>query len=123
MEHLWSRAEANAGSRRRVPPGEIHSIKRNPPPPIAIRLRQNEMVRRESTVRVRQRALEKPRKSGFSLSTGLAHFQPDAGMERFMELRNFFARGIFSNYVPFPGYHGTRGVQELDRHATASSYS
>jgi hypothetical protein len=47
------------------------------------------MVRRGSTVRVRQRAPEKPRKSGLFLSRDLALRVGCSGMEHFMELSEF----------------------------------
>src|SRR5215207_3460037 len=44
------------------------------------------MVRRGSTVRVRQRALQKPRNRGFLCRRNLHEFQYAMGMEPFMEL-------------------------------------
>jgi hypothetical protein len=44
------------------------------------------MVRRGSTVRVRQRALQNPRKSGFIFRVDLHALQYAVGMEPFMEL-------------------------------------
>jgi hypothetical protein len=52
-------------------------------PPILLR---RSMVRRGSTVRVRQRALQKPRKSGVSLSDLLARNPVQCVWSRFMEL-------------------------------------
>jgi hypothetical protein len=44
------------------------------------------MVRRGSTVRVRQRALQNPRSRGFSVQKNLRKTQRAVGMELFMEL-------------------------------------
>ena len=48
------------------PHGESGRNKRNPLPRVATGCRGRQMVRRGSTVRVRQRALQKPRTRGFS---------------------------------------------------------
>src|ERR1700744_4231316 len=44
------------------------------------------MVRRGSTVRVRQRALQKPRKARLFFRTGSARLPREEGLEHFMEL-------------------------------------
>src|SRR5215203_5385994 len=72
MEHLWSRAVATNGNRRqthqpRTPPDYLLSSA------IAcIQLRRMLHGKEGSTVRVRQRALQKPRKSRLSRSAELA---------------------------------------------------
>jgi hypothetical protein len=54
--------------------------------------RQSSMVRRGSTVRVRQRALQKPRSRGFLVQIHLHSFHCGQGMELFMELSGFGKR-------------------------------
>jgi hypothetical protein len=55
-------------------------------PCVATGCRGRQMVRRGSTVRVRQRALQKPRKRGFLFRIHLHDLQRAQGMEPFMEL-------------------------------------
>ena len=50
------------------------------------------MVRRGSTVRVRQRALQKPRSRGFFVQIYLHSLHCAQGMELFMELSGFGER-------------------------------
>jgi hypothetical protein len=57
---------------------------RKPPPSAALRRPRASMVRRGSTVRVRQRALQKPRTPALSCSGRLALEAGAVGMEPFM---------------------------------------
>jgi hypothetical protein len=65
---------------------ENGSLKRKPLPSVATSCPSRSMVRRGSTVRVRQRALQKPCKSGLCLEVELQELQRALGMEPFMEL-------------------------------------
>ncbi len=87
--HGWSRYGApgsqpvatsgkSAGSRNR-------KNKRVPLPPPAASCVGKYMVRRGSTARVRQRALQKTRKTGFPFRIDLQVVELDPGMEPFME--------------------------------------
>src|SRR6266540_842345 len=66
MERLWSPAVATGG---KWDGREDGSNKRKPLPWVATSCRDPKMVRRGSTVRVRQRALQSPSKSGVSHRT------------------------------------------------------
>src|SRR3954468_5087359 len=85
MEPLWSPVVATGGSRSQI------RRPRNPQKQaetIALRcgrLPATFMVRRGSTVRVRQRALQKPRIRGFLFRINLQVRELGAGMEPFME--------------------------------------
>src|SRR3990172_8100609 len=57
MEHLWSRAGATRGNRWQTEERENGSNRRKPLRSVATSCRSERMVRRGSTVRVRQRAL------------------------------------------------------------------
>ena len=63
MERLWSRAVATGGNRWHSGGRENGEIKRKPFPWVATGCVRRSMVRRGSTVRVRQRALQTARKS------------------------------------------------------------
>ena len=64
------------------------------PPAVAVSCEHNDMVRRGSTVRVRQRALQKPRKSGL-FGSDYGHIPGcDVGMERFVELSSPALHGL-----------------------------
>jgi hypothetical protein len=65
---------------------ENGSPKRKPLPSVANSCLSRSMVRRGSTVRVRQRALQKPRESRLSLSINLHDVHCAVGMEPLMEL-------------------------------------
>src|SRR5262249_35668092 len=72
MKPLWSPVVANAGSRSQIRMGQERPKQAKPLPWVATACRLERMVRRGSTVRVRQRALQKPRKPGLLLSGPLA---------------------------------------------------
>jgi hypothetical protein len=69
----WEDAENGSASANRLPWVATGCLSRS-------------MVRRGSTVRVRQRALQKSRKAGPSVHVGLQSHQRASGMELFMEL-------------------------------------
>jgi hypothetical protein len=89
MEHLWSRAEATGGKRAQIewPQERLEQAKT-----VATdcgRLPIGAHGKGGSTVRVRQRALQKSRKSGLSrflCRTSLHRLQYAVGMEPFVEL-------------------------------------
>jgi hypothetical protein len=77
--------------------------KRNPLPWVATSCRSQRMVRRGSTVRVRQRALQKPRKRGFFLSDAVAQSSACGGYGvRYgaFRSRNRFGRARISPVYP-----------------------
>ena len=98
---IWARAGANSprkgwstyGAQRAQPvaiSGKSAGSRngeneRKPLPWVATGCRDPKMVRRGSTVRVRQRALQKRRKSALFVSPPLQIFQRAMGMEPFME--------------------------------------
>jgi hypothetical protein len=65
---------------------ERGSLRRKPLPGVATGCGESSMVRRGSTVRVRQRALQRPCKSGFYSPLILHSLQRAPGMEPIMEL-------------------------------------
>jgi hypothetical protein len=85
MEQLWNRGGATAGKRSALRPGENGLIWGEPLPPAATRCRLDRMVRRGSTVRVRQRALQKRRNRRFLVQTDLLRVERAVSMEPFME--------------------------------------
>jgi Winged helix DNA-binding domain len=72
MERLWSPAGATSGNQWQSPRRGKRQNKPNLLPSVASGCRGRQMVRRGSTVRVRQRALQKRRKSRVSLQDWLA---------------------------------------------------
>jgi hypothetical protein len=85
MERLWSLAGATGDNRWQIGRPRNGGIKPKPLPPVATSCRGTLMVRRGSTVRVRQRALQKRRKSRFLFGENLHDLQRAVGMEPFME--------------------------------------
>jgi hypothetical protein len=69
--------------------GEKGQIKPKPLPWVATGCRRERMVRRGSAVRVRQRALQKPRKSRLSRSSLVAKLTTRSGYGAVVELRGF----------------------------------
>jgi hypothetical protein len=71
--------------------------------------RSASMVRRGSTVRVRQRALQKPCKARRSVQVDLQMLQCAVGMEPFMELSGPRTTAITTHSAPNPGAVGGGG--------------
>jgi hypothetical protein len=86
MERLWKNAGATGRKRSERFKPRNGSTSQISFPPAATACPQNRMVRRGSTVRVRQRALQNPRKSAHRLSDPLAGAPICRGMNPFMEL-------------------------------------
>src|SRR5438094_8363282 len=64
MEPLWSPVVATGGNQRQIACARKRRKQAKPLPWVATGCRSKYMVRRGSTVRVRQRALQRPRKTG-----------------------------------------------------------
>src|SRR5215218_7458722 len=109
MEPLWSPAVATGSNRWQMGrrPERLRQAQT-----IAVgcdRLPRLFMVRRGSTVRVRQRALQKPRKSLSFRSARLAEGQCAVGMELFMELSGPRTTGDYDTFRPESGAVGGGG--------------
>jgi hypothetical protein len=83
MEHLWSRAVAIGGKSDAF---ENASNRGKALPWVATSCDRVRMVRRGSTVRVRQRTLQKPCKAAISVQVNLQMLQCAVDREPFMEL-------------------------------------
>jgi hypothetical protein len=86
MERLWSIASLAGASRGKSSRVENGMNKPNSLPLVATSCRGNGMVRRGSTVRVRQRALQERRASALFCSDRRAPGRTCGGLEPFMEL-------------------------------------
>jgi hypothetical protein len=106
MERLWSPAGATSGKHRQI---SRPAKPRDQAKSVAVGcdwLPRASNGKEGSTVRVRQRALQKPRKPGFFFRVGLQDPQRAVGMEPFMELQ--VAYGFASKYECGP-VSSTRG--------------